>query len=497
MTDEFTIDQKPASLADVPGFKAGVVSCKLTESGNDLGVLYCPGDNGSGSAALSRNAVAAASTRVSSPRAAAGGVRAIVVNAGSANCCTGEEGYRAARELVAAAASELDVTQDRVVIASTGPIGKALDLEAALGGLAKACTQAKDKGNGALASVLTPYGLEKCVASGAGSIEGVAFRVAGAATPASLVAEDAPSRVVVIATDAAIKPACLREITQSIAAETLTKWAMDEGPGTNDMLCILASGEAGNDPVEIPLAAESLRRGLLRIATELVIDRAFVGDRSMRLVEVAVTGASSDEDALAIARAIAASVPVRISMHIAAPRWGLILAAAGKARARVVESRATLRISGETVFDRGKGIQATTEALAEKLREPRVQIALDLGIGESSATLWTSALSDGEKHRVQRYEDRLEAESVRRKSLDKRIEELEAVAKEVEDLRAKVEMSEKSIEQAEKMQKEREELEEKLAAAEKVKTAAMKETKSLRVQLEIAEGKIKKLHSGG
>jgi glutamate N-acetyltransferase/amino-acid N-acetyltransferase len=497
MSDDFKLDQKPGSLATVPGFKAGVVSCRLADSGNDLGVLYSESEKASGSAALSRNAVAAASTRVSSPRAAAGGIRAIIVNAGSANCCTGEDGYRAAREIVAAVSSELELTQDRVVIASTGPIGRELDLDAALGGVKKACDQAKDNGKGDLASVLTPTGMDQCITSGTGTIDGVEFHVAGAATPASLTAEDAPSRIVVIATDVAIKPSCLREITQSVAAETLSKWAIDAGAGTNDMLCVLASGEAGNEPLEVPIGAEPFRKALASIAREVVIERAFAGDRSMRLIEVAISGASSDEDANAIARAVAASVPVRIAMHLAAPRWGLILGAAGKARARVVESRATLRISGETVFDRGTGIQKTTESLAEKLREPRVKIELDLGIGESSATLFTSALSDGEKRSVQRYEDRLEAEAVRRKSLEKRIDELEETAKEVKMLRTKVEMSEKSIAEAEKIQKEREELEEQLAAAEKVKKAAVKEAKSLSVQLEIAEGKIKKLHGGG
>ena len=197
MDDAFSLDSEPAELADVAGFRTGAASCGLKSSGLDLAVILSEGaaasDSGepgraagpAGVAVFTRNEVAAAPVRLSRPRAAAGRLRAAVVNAGNANCCTGEQGMRDAAETAALVAAKLGVIhrfgEEQVLVASTGVIGHPLDMEKTRRGVEAACEDALSSGRGDLASAILTTDTRRKAASASGTAGGTPFRVAGAA----------------------------------------------------------------------------------------------------------------------------------------------------------------------------------------------------------------------------------------------------------------------------------------------------------------------------
>jgi len=402
MPDGFRLDEKPAELADVAGFRTGIATCGLKRSGRpDVGVILCVPDAGCGTAVFTRNAVAAAPVRLSRPRALAGRLRAVVANSGNANCCTGERGERDAAQTAALAAEALGVPEERVLVASTGVIGRPLDMEKVRAGVTEACALALDGGRGDLAAAILTTDTVRKVASASGTLAGRPFRVAGTAKGAGMIAPDlgppAATMLAFVVTDAAAEPAALRAILPGAAERTFNRVTVDGDTSTNDTLCLMASGLAGNTPVADPGSPGGavLAGAVEAVARELAVAIAADGEGATRLVEVRVTGAASDRDADLAARAVANSPLVKTAAHGADPNWGRVLAAAGRSGAKVDERLATVRLQGSAVFERGGPIEPVPQALGAKLREKRIAIELDLGLGAASAEMWTCDLTRG------------------------------------------------------------------------------------------------------
>jgi len=396
MADRFSLDSEPAKLADVDGFRVGVAECGLKPEGPDLGVILCE-EEGCGTALFSINASRAAPVQVSRPRALAGRLRAVVANSGNANCFTGEQGLEDAREMVALAASGLDVPEEQVLVASVGAAGVPLPMDKLSSGMEAACSQARDSGKGDLAGVIVPVGGTPRMASASGVIDGKPFRVAGVTRGLELADTGMANVFAFIVTDAAVEPEFLAQTVTSARDASFGRLIVDSGVGTNDTLCVLSSGRAGNEPLGDLLSGGIFAEALGEVVASLAFDLAFSASGPTRLIEVQVSGAASDEDAETVARAIAGSALVKLAVHAGRPGWELVLAAAGRSGARVVESRATVRMAGTIVYDRGRPSQTSPDELAEELNSARAAIELDLGLGEGAAGMFTCTLSDGAK----------------------------------------------------------------------------------------------------
>jgi len=394
MADRFSLDSEPAELADVDGFRVGVAECGLKSGGPDLGVILCE-EEGCGTALFSRNASRAAPVQVSRPRALAGRLRAVVANSGNANCFTGEQGLEDAREMVALAASGLDVPEEQLLVASVGAAGVPLPMDKLSSGLEAACSQARDSGKGDFAGVIVPEGGTPRTASASGVIDGKPFRVAGVTRGLELADTGMANVFAFVVTDAAVEPEFLAQTVTSARDASFGRLIVDSGVGTNDTLCVLSSGRAGNEPLGDFLSGGTFAEALGEVVASLAFDLAFSAPGPTRLIEVQVSGAASDEDAETVARAIAGSALVKLAVHAGRPGWELVLAAAGRSGARVVESRATVRMAGTIVYDRGRPSEISPDELAEDLNSARAAIELDLGLGEGSAGMFTCTLSDG------------------------------------------------------------------------------------------------------
>ncbi len=399
MSDTFSLDATPSELADVAGFRTGAASCGLKTSGLDVGVIVCEGEAGCGTAVFTQNEVAAAPVKVSRPRALAGRLRALVANAGNANCCTGEQGLRDAEEMGRLAAGKLGVAEEEVLVASTGVIGRPIDMGKVREGIEAACADATGSGTGDVASAILTTDTVRKVASAAGEIGGKAFRVAGIAKGAGMLAPrlGPPSATMLafLVTDAAATPEFLKEVLPAVAERTFNRVTVDGDTSTNDTVVLLASGLAGNAPAAEAgsEAGRALAGAIEAVARELAVAMARDGEGATKLVEIRVSGAASDTDADSAARTIAESPLVKCALHGADPNWGRILAAAGRSGARLDENRARVKLGGVVVFDAGTPVEPVPETAVLKLREKEVTVELDLGLGQGASVMWTCDLT--------------------------------------------------------------------------------------------------------
>ncbi len=398
MKDHPRLDAPAADISAVAGFRAGAAACGLKRGGAlDVGVLLCERDACAGAAVFTRNEVAAAPVRLSRQRAAAGRLRAVVVNAGNANCCTGERGAADARETAALAASLLSVDEERVLVASTGVIGRPLDMAKLRAGVRAASRQALEGGDGDLAAAIMTTDLVEKRASASGTLEGRPFTVAGVAKGSGMITPDMATMLAFVATDAAVAPECLREMLPRVARRTFNRVTVDGDTSTNDTFCAIASGAAGNAPVTDAHSegGRVLEGALSAVAGELARAIARDGEGAKHFVEVRVTGAATERDADLAARAIANSPLVKTAVFGADPNWGRIIAAAGRSGARLDEAKVTVSMAGVAVFDRGEPAAGLPPDMAERLGKPEVAIELDLGLGGSESFMWTCDLTDG------------------------------------------------------------------------------------------------------
>jgi len=399
MSDTFSLDATPLELADVAGFRTGAASCGLKTSGLDVGVIVCEPEAGCGTAVFTRNEVAAAPVKMSRPRALAGRLRALVANAGNANCCTGERGLGDAEEMGRLAAGKLGVAEEEVLVASTGVIGRPIDMGKVREGIEAACADALASGAGDVASAILTTDTVRKVASASGEIGGKAFRVAGIAKGAGMLAPRlAPPSATMLAflvTDAAATPEFLKEVLPAVAERTFNRVTVDGDTSTNDTVALLSSGLAGNAPAADAgsEAGRALAGAIEAVSRELAVAMARDGEGATKLVEVRVSGAASEADADSAARTIAESPLVKTALHGADPNWGRILAAAGRSGARLDETRARVKLGGVVVFDAGTPVDPVPETAVLKLREKEVTVELDLGLGEGASVMWTCDLT--------------------------------------------------------------------------------------------------------
>jgi glutamate N-acetyltransferase/amino-acid N-acetyltransferase len=396
MMDHFSVDAQPAALSDVAGFRTGIATAGIKKSGKpDVGILLCEDEACAGTAVFTRNEVAAAPVKLSRGRASAGRLRACVVNAGNANCCTGVQGAADAKEMSALAAELLDIEAERMLVASTGVIGRLLPMDKVRTGVREACAEALGAGTGNLSSAILTTDTRPKASSASGTIGGKAFRVAGICKGAGMIAPNMATMLAFLVTDAAVAPDCIRDILRDVTTRTFNRVTVDNDTSTNDTLCMLASGRTGNARIESAASAEGavLAQAVEAVSRELAIAIAADGEGATRVIEITVTGAASDADAEKAGRAIAESYLVKTAAHGADPNWGRILAAAGRSGAKVDEEGTVVKLAGTAIFIKGTPVDPAPAELHAKLKEPRVAIEIDLGLGSGEATFWTCDLS--------------------------------------------------------------------------------------------------------
>ncbi|MCU0538289.1 MAG: bifunctional glutamate N-acetyltransferase/amino-acid acetyltransferase ArgJ [Desulfobacterales bacterium] len=376
-----------------PGFRAAGVAAGIKKNGRkDLGLIVA--DVPAAVAGLfTRNQVQAAPVRLDRERVRAGVCRAVIVNSGNANCCTGADGDRDARRMAAAAAQAAAVPADQVLVASTGVIGERLPverIEQALPGLVSALAP---EGVADFAEAIMTTDRVPKVVSRRAPVGGRTVTVTGVAKGAGMIRPDVATMLCFIMTDARVEAPLLHAMLTAGAERSFNRITVDGDTSTNDTILLLANGLSG---AAIATEAERAAFRSLLDDTMLALARWVVKDAegANKLVRVAVNGAASDADARKVADTVANSPLVKTALFGEDANWGRILAAAGRAGVPFDPGRVDIFIGPVRMAAGGMGCGKAAEAEATRvLKTDEFEITLDLHQGTGHDAVFTCDFS--------------------------------------------------------------------------------------------------------
>jgi glutamate N-acetyltransferase / amino-acid N-acetyltransferase len=388
------------SVTAPAGFRAAGVACGIKRrpaTGDaaplDLAMIVA-NDPVSAAAVFTTNKAVAAPVIISREHLARSGghARAIVVNSGCANACTGEAGLEVARQMAGAAASTIGCASDHVLIASTGVIGVPLDINRIRAGVSAAGAGLSASGEAAATrAIMTtdpfPKSCAVVVDTPAGPIT-----VGGIAKGSGMIEPRMATMLAFLTTDAKVEPAVLAAALRHVVDQSFNAITVDGECSTNDCVFALASGRSRVTIArpDDPALVEALSSVAGHLAREIVRG----GEGATKLVTVRITGAASSADAWLAARTIANSPLVKTAIHGGDPNWGRLVAAAGRSGAAFDLNRASVSIGSVPLFTNGVPHDERADEAAKVLAAKEMTVTVDLGTGgRYDATMWTCDFS--------------------------------------------------------------------------------------------------------
>ncbi|MDF1522689.1 MAG: bifunctional glutamate N-acetyltransferase/amino-acid acetyltransferase ArgJ [Trueperaceae bacterium] len=365
------------------GFRASGVHAGIKPSGKpDLALLVGDGPLAWALASTENLVKAPCVVRNRARAASEQPVRALLVNAGNANCATGEAGIWDNEDMAAAAAAGLELEKvQEVLTASTGVIGQRLPIEAVRRGVPAAVAALGDEvapfAEAILTTDLVPKTVEVRLAGGA--------RVVGVAKGSGMIHPNLATMFAFVLTDAIVDQRWWRRAWARTVRRTFNQLTVDGDTSTNDMAIALASQRLPADPDELAAALEA-------VAADLARAIARDGEGATTLLTVRVRGGRSVDDAMAAARGVAASSLVKAAVHGRDPNWGRILSAVGQSGAVADLGAVTVSVQGTPVY-RGQPLAFDAAALSQAMRSTDVLVEVDLAAGEGQGEAWGCDLS--------------------------------------------------------------------------------------------------------
>jgi glutamate N-acetyltransferase / amino-acid N-acetyltransferase len=374
------------------GFRAGGVHCGLKKNGhNDLGAIVCDVPAAAAAVYTTNKFQAAPLLVTRDSLAQEGRLRAVLVNSGNANACTGRQGEEDARAMRAGLAQALGVPAHQVAVASTGVIGQPLNMAAIRSGIGLLTERLGDGASGLTAfnEAIMTTDLVRKLAGTRVTVEGRTVTIAGVAKGAGMIHPNMATMLGFITTDAAIAPSALQELLRETADVTFNMITVDGDTSTNDMVLAMASGLAGHAELtrghpDYPAFAAGFRYVCEELAKAIARD----GEGATKLMEVLVTGAVSDASARVIARTIAGSSLVKSALFGADANWGRIIAAVGRAGEPVNTDTVDIRLGDIVTLEQSRPVPFDEEAALAYLKGDTVRIRVDLNMGPGRATAW-------------------------------------------------------------------------------------------------------------
>ena len=388
------------------GFLAGGIRCGIKESSQsssqkkDLALIYS--HNSCAAAAMfTQNKVKAASVQVSRENIADGRLRAVIANSGNANACTGQAGMDAARRMAQLAADVFLIDPSDVAVASTGVIGVHLPIaviEKNIDNLKKSLRDDEQGHAGALEAIMTTDTRKKEIAVEI-EIDGKTVRIGAMAKGSGMIHPDMATMLAFITTDAVILPSALDSSLRRAVKRSFNRLTVDGDTSTNDMVLVMANGEAGNTPITGDNDAgdnddsyEIFCGALEQVCVSLVRKMARDGEGATKLVTVTVTGAQNEEIAAALAKSVASSSLVKAACFGADANWGRVLCAMGYARADFLPEKTDVifrsRAGEIEVCKNGESVPFSEEKAKSILSEEEIEILINIQQGSGKASVW-------------------------------------------------------------------------------------------------------------
>ncbi|MFR4650073.1 MAG: bifunctional glutamate N-acetyltransferase/amino-acid acetyltransferase ArgJ [Megamonas funiformis] len=376
------------------GFTAAGVKAGIKKSGNlDVAVIYTK-TQAVVAGTFTQNKVAAAPVYVSKEVVATGTAHAIVANAGCANACTGQQGLDDAHKMAQIAADELGVNADDVIVGSTGVIGVSLPMDKLEAGIKDAVANLSADGSGnAGRAIITTDTHSKSVTCEF-ELSGKTVRMGAIAKGSGMIRPNMATMLCYITTDIAIDQTLLQKAVSGCVEKSFNMISVDGDMSTNDMVIVLANGEANNAKItEENADYQIFFDKLMMLCTELAKQIAADGEGASKFLTINVKGAKSFADAKTVGMAIANSPLVKTAFFGEDPNWGRVICAVGYSGADMVPEKTVVKFGGITIFANGTGATYDEKALAHVMKEKDIVIDIELNMGQEDATVWSCDLS--------------------------------------------------------------------------------------------------------
>lgn len=386
--------QAPTEAALPKGFRFAATACGLKKTGAlDLAILSSDVP-ASAAAVFTQNLVVAAPVTLSKKHlvASKGHMRAVVVNAGNANCATGSQGDSASQRTVEQAARCLGLPPHELFVCSTGVIGVQIPVEKILRALPMLARNRRPSARSfaELSLAICTTDTRPKTASASFRMSGKRIHLIGCAKGAGMIHPNMATTLAFVATDAVISPSLLQRTLRDVTGRTFNAVSVDGDTSTNDTLLVLANGAAGAPAVADGSKAHRQFSAALEavcgsLAQQIVAD----GEGAQRVIEIEVRGAKTEAAAKKIAETIATSPLVKTAFAGGDPNWGRIFAAAGRSGVKFDPSLVEITMSGIKVLKRGQPLDFNERAASNKLLADHVPITVHLHAGQASAKYWT------------------------------------------------------------------------------------------------------------
>jgi glutamate N-acetyltransferase/amino-acid N-acetyltransferase len=376
-----------------PGFKAAAVASGIKKNGNlDLGLIYSETD-AAVAGIFTKNRVKAAPVLLDIQRIKSGTCRAFIANSGNANCCTGDKGLKDAIEMAQLAASGLNISENLVLVASTGVIGQPLPVDKVKNAVPQIIGCLSENGlNDFARSIMTTDTIPKLV-SRHGSIDGNTFTVTGIAKGAGMIRPDMATMLCFVITDIGASSDILREAILLSAQLSFNKITIDGDTSTNDTVLIMANGVSGafiKNDAHKQMFQRILDDLFLTLARMVVKD----GEGVTKVVEIIVKHAANHNDAKQVADTVAESNLVKTAFFGEDANWGRIIGAVGRANVSINPDVIDIYFNDVLMVKNSIGCGNDAEVEATKiLKKPEFSVTVDLNMGHGSASVLTCDFS--------------------------------------------------------------------------------------------------------
>jgi glutamate N-acetyltransferase/amino-acid N-acetyltransferase len=384
------------SLFIPQGYRFAGVYCGVKRNTSKLDLSLVVSDRPAVAAGVyTQNRVFAAPVALDRARTPAADIRAVVINSGNANACTGERGLRDAEEMARAAAAACGASEEQVLVLSTGVIGVFLPLEKIIPGIraaAEALAASEDAQLAAARGMLTTDTTHK-LSGRQITLGGRQVRISGMAKGAAMIGPNMATMLGVILTDAALDTASAQETLSGVVDATFNCISVDGHMSTNDTVLLLANGAAGGPPLR-GADLQAFREALHETCGELARAIPADGEGATHLITLDVTGCATAQAARQIARTVADSPLVKTAVAGGDPNWGRIVSAAGYAGIEFDPAGVDLEINGFVLYERGAPAAFDAAEVSASIRENRdTHVRLRFAEGAAAVRFWTTDLT--------------------------------------------------------------------------------------------------------
>ena len=383
------------TLTTARGFLAGATYAGLktyAEDKLDLGLVLSETPC-TAAGVFTTSTIRSSSVTVNQEHLAQGPVRGLIVNAGIANTCVGEQGYKDAKDMTVLAAGRLGVLPEEVLVCSTGVIGVELPMSLIRTGTDK-IELVLEGGHDFARAIMTTDTRPKETAV-TFEVDGRQVRMGGVSKGSGMIHPNMATMLAFVATDAAVESDFLDATLREVADASFNMLTVDGDSSTNDSLMVMANGIAENRPITAGSPdADTFKQAFLEVCTHLARETARDGEGASKLITVELLGARDTADARKAARTIASSNLVKSAVYGADPNWGRVMMALGRSGAAAEETKVDLYINGVCIMEEGRPIPFHRDAVVALMGSPEVTFRVNLNLGDGQATAWGCDLTE-------------------------------------------------------------------------------------------------------